>query len=819
MNILLSKISNFTLKFHRFILLITLLLIALSVYIVQSLGFRGDFVDLLPYDFPSVRDLDVIKSRAGGEGYLVIVLETPNIEKAKVFAEALVPRISQLKEILYIDYKFDKQFFEERNLLFIDLKDLKTLQTRLKRKIDFERRRANPFYIDLLDEKDDFSIADIKEKYSKATIKDYYITKNQRRLVILAKPSGFANNLEFCRRLLFKTQKIISELKPVSFDPAMKVRYTGRYVVRIEETESMFSDLKRTSVFAIAGIFTLVTLYLRQWLAILFIGIPLFTSLLYSMAFATLTIGYLNMFTTVLIGILTGMGIDFGIHMYLRYLEERQKSKNIGQAIHIMQSSTGRSVFFAAATTVAAFFTLIPTKFIGFSQFGWIAGFGMIICFLNTYFLLPALLIFREKIFPMKQKLSVVSESRNALAGFLAKSPMKSKRYPKPWATVAAFSLFSLFSLWALTKIEFDHDFRKLSSDRYGTLALQEEISVDFSVSLSPTIVYANHQEDIPKLAIRLNQIRDEKGEKSTIKKGLSLYSYVPEQQEIKLPEVRKLGEIASEKTTRFLEGEEAAHIENLKRWAQVTPFTVRDLPPPLIKQYTAVNGHEGSFLFIFPAIDLWHGRDVIRFSDEILEFKEKTKEYDIHVASEALIYSDIFSLVKKEGPRALLAALAAVFLLVWLFVKRLRAVFLVFSPLIFGILSLVGIIRLFGIQFNFMNSIIFPILIGLGIDNGIHIYHRYREAGPGSLRFVLQKTGGAIFLSSATTMIGFGALLIAFHKGLQSIGLLAVIGIGICFLTSVTVLPAILQILENRADRLKSGKKAEKQPDLKTAA
>ncbi|MEK7791234.1 MAG: MMPL family transporter, partial [Deltaproteobacteria bacterium] len=278
-----------------------------------------------------------------------------------------------------------------------------------------------------------------------------------------------------------------------------------------------------------------------------------------------------------------------------------------------------------------------------------------------------------------------------------------------------------------------------------------------------------------------------------------SLYSYVPEQQDVKLPEIRKLGEIASEKTTRFFEGEEAAHIENLKRWAQVTPFTVKDLPPPLIQQYTAVNGHHGSFLFIFPAIDLWHGRDVIRFSNEILEFKEKTKGYDIHVASEALIYSDIFSLVKKEGPWALAASIAAVFLLIWIFAKRVRSVLLVFSPLISGVICLVGIMYLFGIQFNFMNSIIFPILIGLGIDNGIHIYHRYREAGPGSLRFVLQKTGSAIFLSSTTTMLGFGALLIAFHKGLQSIGLLAVIGMGICFLTSITVLPALLQLLEDR--------------------
>src|SRR3989338_1144563 len=119
----------------------------------------------------------------------------------------------------------------------------------------------NPFYIDLLEEKKEFNIDDIKNKYSTAEIKDYYITKNPTRLIVLIKPNGFAGSLEFCRTLLSKTQATIAQLNPKSFDTDLKIRYTGRYVTRIEETEFMFKDLKRITLISLIGIFLLLALY------------------------------------------------------------------------------------------------------------------------------------------------------------------------------------------------------------------------------------------------------------------------------------------------------------------------------------------------------------------------------------------------------------------------------------------------------------------------------------------------------------------------------------------------------------------------------
>lgn len=782
-----QALSHFTLKRWWLIIGTSFLLLITSLWISRGLQFKGDFIDLLPPDFQSVKDLNIITERAGGEGYFVIVLEG-NLDKAKLFSEKLVSELQKFKEVNYIEYKFDKPFFENRNLLYIDIEDLKLLQTRLKEKIAYERNKRNPFYIDLLDEKNDFQINDIKEKYSTAEIKDYYITKNPERLVILVKPAFPASHLKLCKTLLSKTQNLIQGLNP---ERDLKVRYTGRYITRIEEVNFMFEDLKFTTIASLIGIFCLLLLYTRQLLSVVFIGVPLLTSLFYSVAVATLTIGYLNMVTSILMGILSGLGIDFGIHLYLRYLEERKRHQSLEQAIYTIHSSTGKPLFLAGLTTVAAFYSLLPMTFSGFSQFGFMVGTGILICLFNTIFLLPSLLIAKEKIFPLKHKTTLVPVPYDFL--------LSSKKYPKPFATVGVFAIVILVALWGSTHISFDYNFRKLSADGYGTLALQEEISDAFGVSLSPTVVYVPKLEDIPHVDQFVSQIKSER-KNSTIKDTLSLFSYVPSQQKEKIPEIRKLGKIANNKILRFLEDEEAKQLEDLKRWTKVEPFTLNDLPSHLFKQFNAVGDDPGSFLFIFPAIDLWQGKEVIRYAEETRKLSTLAEKQKIHVASESIIFADIFSLVRKELPWVILFSALTVFFFLWIEMGKLRSVFIVLAPLTMGIIALIAIMYVFNIRLNFMNSIIFTLLLGMGEDNGMYIYHRYKEMGPGSLRFVIKKTGSAIFLSSSTTMIGFGSLLFANHKGLQTIGLLGVLGIGCCLISSLTFLPALLQIFEDRA-------------------
>jgi len=96
-------------------------------------------------------------------------------------------------------------------------------------------------------------------------------------------------------------------------------------------------------------------------------------------------------------------------------------------------------------------------------------------------------------------------------------------------------------------------------------------------------------------------------------------------------------------------------------------------------------------------------------------------------------------------------------------------------------------------------NIVVIPSVIGIGVDNGVHIYHRYKEEGPGSLSHVLRNTGSAISMTTLTTIVGYSGLILARHPGLNSIGNLAVIGISATYLTAMVVLPALLQFFEKR--------------------
>jgi len=127
----------------------------------------------------------------------------------------------------------------------------------------------------------------------------------------------------------------------------------------------------------------------------------------------------------------------------------------------------------------------------------------------------------------------------------------------------------------------------------------------------------------------------------------------------------------------------------------------------------------------------------------------------------------------------------------------------LVLTPLLNALVWVVGFMYVFDIKLNLYNMVAFPTIIGMGIDNSVHIFHRYQEVGRGSLRLVLRTTGLALLATSLTTMVGFSGLVPAIHPALTSIGVLSLVGLGSCFITSVTLLPALLQIRERRTEKL----------------
>ncbi len=146
-----------------------------------------------------------------------------------------------------------------------------------------------------------------------------------------------------------------------------------------------------------------------------------------------------------------------------------------------------------------------------------------------------------------------------------------------------------------------------------------------------------------------------------------------------------------------------------------------------------------------------------------------------------------------------MLATFIIVALLMWVNFGRVRWAVLAVLPLVVGVLLMLLMMEVFGLRLSFYNMVVLPAVLGIGNDAGAHMVHRYREEGFGSIRAVLRSTGEHVTMGALTTMIGFGGLLLSFHPGLNSIGSLAVAGIGTTLLGALVFLPALLQVLEDR--------------------
>jgi len=238
--------------------------------------------------------------------------------------------------------------------------------------------------------------------------------------------------------------------------------------------------------------------------------------------------------------------------------------------------------------------------------------------------------------------------------------------------------------------------------------------------------------------------------------------------------------------------------MEQLRRAAQTTePISLDEVPDYLREQFTSKTGELGSFVIVYPSVGLSDGRQSIAFSDDVGTI-EAANGRTYHAASTSIVAADMLRLMRSEAPWMVTATFLIVILLMYMNFRSLRWMALAVVPLMVGILWMLLLMEIFGAKLNFYNLIVLPAVLGIGNDAGVHIVHRYREEGAGSIMHVLRSTGEHVTMGSLTTMVGFAGLLLSFHPGLETIGQLAVMGIGSTLAAALFFLPATLQWMES---------------------
>jgi predicted RND superfamily exporter protein len=231
---------------------------------------------------------------------------------------------------------------------------------------------------------------------------------------------------------------------------------------------------------------------------------------------------------------------------------------------------------------------------------------------------------------------------------------------------------------------------------------------------------------------------------------------------------------------------------ESVLRMASTEPIEFDQLPLTVLDRYS--NTDRNLFLVtVYPAGDVYSDTDVLdRFVDDL----ERISDRATGMPPLAVAMIRIFG---RDGRNAMLLTLVIVFLLLMIDFKNYRHALMAMIPLAIGVFWLVGVMNLVGMQFTIMAFMGLPMIIGIGIDDGVHILHRWKNEGKGKLKTIFSSTGKAIFLTSLTTMLAFGSLSLSSFPAWAMFGMPLFIGVGTCFLTSVIILPGILGWVEKR--------------------
>lgn len=754
-----------------------------------------DFIKLLPQHYKSVEVLEAIRDKVKGTSSLAIVFESDDSEKTKEVLKFVEERLLADPEVDSLQYtKPGFAFFDKHKLLFLELEDLTTIKEKIDRRI--QKEKLGGLYIDFEEEPEDkdFKFGDMESKYkaryTTSTRSEYVTDEDEKIYSMFIAPTGQDEGLKRFKEFYSHIESVMAGLDLESIAPGIKVYYTGTIKNRIDEYDTLVSDLKIAGLVSGIGIFLLLTIYFRWPFAAVIIFLPLSCGIVYSFAFASLFIGNLNVVTSFLFAVLGGLGVEIGIHMFARYREERLAGKSPEESVFIILYHTGRAAITSGITVAATFLILMINDFKGFSEFGFITGSGILIIYFTYHVVFPPLLIFMEKLHLMKFKVRKENLEARGI----------DRPFPFSRTVLASTLLLVAVSIYGVTHAGFEYNFAKLKSNiKESAVAKEKQRKTTASVNRPATVLIKNKEEALAiKETVENIKKKDEtESGPVIIDRYKSWYDIVQYNQDEKLLEVSEIKRLLSDHTLKLVKGENKEDLDRFKEVLNSTePIEESEIPDSVRGMFFGEKEKEDEYQISFinaePNLELDDGRNAIEFAKRVE--KIDTPKGTFYSSSDAIVFADVLRTMLKDSPRVVAISFFMVFFIVLLDFRNFKKAALVMSPILFGVIIMFGIMYIFKMKLNFYNMIVIPTVFGTSIDNSIHIYHRFEEFGKHSLMEVLRTSGGSAFMSSLTNIFGFLGLVFANHLGLASIGKLAIVGMMACMFTTLIYFPAMLE-------------------------
>jgi predicted RND superfamily exporter protein len=786
------------------VILASTALFGVALYLVVfHLPLRADFSYLLPQEAPAVVDLRKLEARVKSTDAILVIVEGPPEERAAAVSElaAGFRRIpSSLVEKVETDQNQTRAFLEANKHLLVPLEDLVRARDALRQRIDTAKLKANPLFIDIDDEPDPAAeerekkqLDELKEKRKQAQVqldRLSNVSADGRTAMIQVRTPFRSTNAALGEQLISALDAVRSSVR--ASHPSVRVGFTGSVITAVAEHRAISNGMILSSVITAVLVGLVLALYFRSATLLVLLVVVLLSGTAISFGAAALTVGHLNAATAFLGAIIAGNGINYGILLIARYLEER-RTHDIDAAMSIAMVHTVQPTIIASLGAAIAYGSLAATSFKGFADFAVIGAVGMVIMWVATYTLLPVLVL----LFGRRTR-------RFAGDPIIGRVLVTVLGFRRSTVVVVVSLLLAIGSAVIVARYiaadPFEYDIKNLrseGSDAVEARTWMKASDTAFGRGFSGrTVIAADRLEQVPLIVEALRSLGAGKmpGD-HMIGDVWSIFSFVPEDQDKKVPILDEIRAMIDE-ALEALPEDERASIRELRPPDKLVPITIASLPAQLRERFTEKNGNVGLLIEVRPAphVDEWNGKDLIAFATAVRALKLRDGE-TVTTSGTSVIFADIVASIERDGPTVTLLASVALVIMVVLLVGANRRAFAVLAGTAAGSLLMVATCALLGIKVNFLDFVALPITLGLGIDYAINVAHRQGNDDNRDPILALQTSGSAVFMCSITTVIGYGSLLASQNLAIRGFGTASLIGEIACLLTALVVVPAIIAV------------------------
>jgi hypothetical protein len=827
------------------------LLAAVSLwYTIADLRIDTDTTDMISADVP-FRQHDRAFAHAFPKftNPIVAVIEGAVPERVQLAAEALADALrADQDHFSAVDYPQGLPFFAREGLLFLEVDELASLTDRLAEAQpllaalaeDPNLRGLGAFTTLVLGQQtDDAALpaeldrlfgdmaavveAQLEEapaELSWRTLLDDGADGAVHRQLVVAQPRLDYASLAPASEAIAALRAAAARLD-IAPQHGLELHLTGGAVLEDEELESVGAGALTASVVTTVAVVLLLFWGLRSWRLIVATLLTLAVGLLVTAGFTAIAIGRLNLISVAFAVLFVGLGVDFGIHVVLRYQEQIRRDAGQIRALERAAQNVAGALTLSALCAAVGFLSFVPTAYLGLAELGIISAFGMLVAWFASLTLLPALLC----LMPLKKAPPI------ARTGLL----LPIERHCRTILALAAAA--GLASLFALPQLAFDFDPLNLKDPQAESVLTFHRLKADRDTSPHVIDVLAPSLEQADRIAGDLATLRPV-GEVMTIE------SFVPQAQDEKLELIDSLawtiGPLLQPAETAPLDagqrdealgrlrraladglsGERAAErnqgtaalaralgelpaaggaraaaqaelearlmgllpvlLDDLRQALAAKPVGLDDLPADLREQWLTQDGQ--TRVLVRPA---WQ----IDNNEELRAFAEAVLAEVPHATGTPIVVLEGGDAVVRAFTQASLLALVLIAAMLALILRNLRDIVLVLAPIVLAALLTAASAVLLGLSLNFANVIVLPLLLGLGVSGAIHVVMRQRQHGD----IVGTSTPRAVVFSGLTTIASFGALALSDHLGLASMGQLLTIAILWSLVCTLVVLPAML--------------------------